>query len=452
MAPKTSGKKRSSTPGASPKQADSSKASSNLTPRASLPKANSNVTLQASPAQAAGGKAVAGLTPEETKKRENKISKILQRAMWGVIMISGFVGFIYAGHAYLCIFTVLLQFASYYELADVKVAYAEAQVRKKKTDEDASPGRMPFFRTIQCSAFFLAIFDAWGSGIVEFFKQHPNKAGWLYDYLRYHSFFSKGFGAGLFMIMVLSLRTKQVRFQLGQYLWIGLSLAIVVFQLKNAFSLIFSGVFWYVLSLLLVITNDTMAYICGMLTGKRIFGNRVFLEFSPNKTWEGFIGGGIFTVLLSPVLAHYLSSYQWMTCPGQMTMEFHPELTCETPLAFIPGQTILSSFDQLSFIAPAHLHAMALGALASIVAPFGGFLASAIKRAYGIKDFADLIPGHGGVMDRIDCQLLMIFCTSTYLRAFVWEELSVDDVVYLFNLLNSTNKQNALQMMQGVAL
>ncbi len=41
----------------------------------------------------------------------------------------------------------------------------------------------------------------------------------------------------------------------------------------------------------------------------------------------------------------------------------------------------------------------------SIIAPFGGFWASAIKRTYGIKDFDSIIPGHGGVADRVDCQV-----------------------------------------------
>lgn len=45
---------------------------------------------------------------------------------------------------------------------------------------------------------------------------------------------------------------------------------------------------------------------------------------------------------------------------------------------------------------------------ASLVAPFGGFFASGFKRALKIKDFADVIPGHGGVTDRMDCQILMV--------------------------------------------
>ena len=52
--------------------------------------------------------------------------------------------------------------------------------------------------------------------------------------------------------------------------------------------------------------------------------------------------------------------------------------------------------DQLTLL-PIQLHALALGLFASVVAPFGGFFASGIKRAYGLNDFAALIPGHGGV-------------------------------------------------------
>merc|ERR1712167_50502 len=54
-----------------------------------------------------------------------------------------------------------------------------------------------------------------------------------------------------------------------------------------------------------------------------------------------------------------------------------------------------------------------------IVATFGGFLASAIKRVYGLKDFANFIPGHGGFMDRLDCQFLMALATFVHLRTFV---------------------------------
>ena len=51
------------------------------------------------------------------------------------------------------------------------------------------------------------------------------------------------------------------------------------------------------------------------------------------------------------------------------------------------------------------LHAVVLAMFASIIAPFGGFFASGFKRGFKIKDFGDSIPGHGGMTDRMDCQV-----------------------------------------------
>lgn len=53
---------------------------------------------------------------------------------------------------------------------------------------------------------------------------------------------------------------------------------------------------------------------------------------------------------------------------------------------------------------------------ASLFAPFGGLLASAVKRACVIKDFGNLIPGHGGMTDRMDCQFLMCAFSFVYLQ------------------------------------
>ncbi|RWW80527.1 hypothetical protein BHE74_00011134, partial [Ensete ventricosum] len=76
-------------------------------------------------------------------------------------------------------------------------------------------------------------------------------------------------------------------------------------------------------------------------------------------------------------------------------------------------------------ILPVQWHALAFGLFASIIAPFGGFFASGFKRAFKLKDFGDSIPGHGGITDRMDCQvscwsLTYLLNSSALPRQFVY--------------------------------
>jgi len=70
-------------------------------------------------------------------------------------------------------------------------------------------------------------------------------------------------------------------------------------------------------------------------------------------------------------------------------------------------------------VRPVQIHFIFLSLFASVIAPFGGFLASGIKRTYQIDDFSSVIPGHGGFTDRMDCQFLMLFCTHVHYRTFI---------------------------------
>jgi len=58
---------------------------------------------------------------------------------------------------------------------------------------------------------------------------------------------------------------------------------------------------------------------------------------------------------------------------------------------------------------------------AAIIAPFGGFFASGLKRGLKIKDFADSIPGHGGFADRFDCHIVISFMVYFYLTQYVYK-------------------------------
>lgn len=96
----------------------------------------------------------------------------------------------------------------------------------------------------------------------------------------------------------------------------------------------------------------------------------------------------------------------------------------------------------LKNVYPIQIHALWLGFFASVVAPFGGFLASAIKRAYGIKDFDSLIPGHGGVTDRLDCQFMMALCTWVHYNTFVkLATVSVPKLIYMYKMLSDAEKK-----------
>ena len=68
---------------------------------------------------------------------------------------------------------------------------------------------------------------------------------------------------------------------------------------------------------------------------------------------------------------------------------------------------------------PMHIHSMNFATFASLIAPFGGFFASGLKRTFKIKDFGDSIPGHGGMTDRMDCQFIMGMFAYMYYHSFI---------------------------------
>jgi len=142
-------------------------------------------------------------------------------------------------------------------------------------------------------------------------------------------------------------------------------LMITVFGLSHAALLVtvdhttegdISGGFGLLLFLILLTQfNDVAQYVWGKSLGK----HAIVPSVSPNKTYEGFIGGALTTVILSLLIAPYLTPFSWY---------------------------------------------MAL--LAGLIISIGGFIGdvniSALKRDMGVKDSSSFIPGHGGVLDRVD--------------------------------------------------
>lgn len=124
--------------------------------------------------------------------------------------------------------------------------------------------------------------------------------------------------------------------------------------------LVFIGMIW---------ASDTGAY----FTGKTIGGPKLIQAISPNKTWSGFGGALIFPALLGMI---------WYLVFG-----FHMEFD---------GRSIYTNLLVLAV----------LGVVTGSAGQAGDLLVSFVKRQAGVKDTGNIIPGHGGLLDRIDSMLL----------------------------------------------
>lgn len=155
--------------------------------------------------------------------------------------------------------------------------------------------------------------------------------------------------------------TQSWALTLGAALWLGwlISHFIWLRDLSPAFGL-GTGTRWLVLTFLVTWINDTAAYFVGKALGR----HPCCPYLSPNKTWEGTIGGWFGGLAATALLGRWLVGLPWG-------------------------------------------HGLALGALAATVAPFGDLAKSMVKRQMGVKDFSTLIPGHGGMFDRIDSLLFV---------------------------------------------
>lgn len=115
--------------------------------------------------------------------------------------------------------------------------------------------------------------------------------------------------------------------------------------------------------LLITIITDTYAYIVGRLIGS----HKLIPSISPKKTWEGLIGGTVFGTFIASVY-------------------FHSVVSFETPILIV---LIMTSF-------------------LSLTGQIGDLFFSSIKRFYHKKDFSNIMPGHGGILDRLDSLLFVL--------------------------------------------
>jgi phosphatidate cytidylyltransferase len=122
----------------------------------------------------------------------------------------------------------------------------------------------------------------------------------------------------------------------------------------------------------LIWSSDTFAYLTGKFFGKHKMAPRI----SPKKTWEGFAGGVVLTLIL-----------------GFFVEQYFPELRGNW---------------------------MMVGFLVSVFAPLGDLVESQLKRSFAVKDSGNIIPGHGGVLDRLDS---FIICVPVVYLYFILEKL-----------------------------
>ncbi len=139
-----------------------------------------------------------------------------------------------------------------------------------------------------------------------------------------------------------------------------------------------NGGYWVLLSMMLAWFADTAGYFSGRFLGGKVFGARKMSpNISPNKTWEGAVGG-LAGALLGAMCAHFL---------------YLPELSLTGGIG--------------------------LALVAGPLGICGDLVESLIKRSTGTKDSGWIVPGHGGMIDRIDALMFTATATLVYARVFM---------------------------------
>ena len=132
--------------------------------------------------------------------------------------------------------------------------------------------------------------------------------------------------------------------------------------------------------------NDAFAYFVGVFFGR----NKMNPRISPKKTWEGFFGGVILTAITMTA---------WALIQDGASNHNH---------SILRGFLTLDNW----------YHVVILSILIPLVSVLGDLVFSSIKRFYGIKDFSNILPGHGGVLDRVDSIIFALITTALYICIF----------------------------------
>ncbi|KAG1466704.1 hypothetical protein G6F56_004634 [Rhizopus delemar] len=362
------------------------------------------------------------------------------RTMTTLIMIGMFFAILASGYIWSIIMIMIITVLVYREV--IQIASAKGNLRWYKT--------MSWYYLI-VTEYFL-----YGESIIYYFKEIVMVDAFLLPFTTHHRFISFTLYVIGFVFFVMNLKKGQYRQQMSQFGWTHMAIFLIVFQAHFIVDNILEGLIWFVMPAALVVCNDIFAYICGFFWGKT-----PLIQLSPKKTVEGFVGGLIFTLIFGFLITTGLMRFNYMVCPVQdLGASAWSNISCEPKnpvftaaawklpslIRYVIKYLFLSDISEV-YIAPIQLHTIVMACFASLIAPFGGFFASAVKRAFKIKDFGQSIPGHGGLTDRMDCQFLMGLFAYMYYHSFIkMYNVSVGTILAL--VINNLSPKEQLELLE----
>ncbi|XP_056601423.1 phosphatidate cytidylyltransferase 2 isoform X2 [Triplophysa dalaica] len=357
-------------------------------------------------------------TPEVLNKALSGLSSRWKnwwvRGILTLAMISFFFFIIYLGPMVLMMIVLCVQIKCFHEIITIGYSVYHSY-------------DLPWFRTLSWYFLLCVNYFFYGETVTDYFFALVQREDCLRILSKYHRFISFALYLTGFCMFVLSLVKKHYRLQFYMFGWTHVTLLIVVTQSHLIIHNLFEGMIWFIVPISCVICNDIMAYMFGFF-----FGRTPLIKLSPKKTWEGFIGGFFATVVFGILLSYVMAGYRCFVCPvefnndsNRFTVDCEPSELFQLQDYILPS--VLHSVTGWTTVKlyPFQIHSIALSAFASIMGPFGGFFASGFKRAFKIKvgvicqTFANTIPGHGGIMDRFDCQYLMATFVNVYIASFI---------------------------------
>lgn len=335
-------------------------------------------------------------TPSKSAKG-GKFNDVLVRLGSAILLIAIEVFIIAVGPIGIGLEVILIQFCAFYEFIRIIVN----EQKKEPVQISGYINIMPYLLAALASYLTVGPF---------FLKSFAPTSDCTHTLLKYHHLICFLVGALILVIFVTNLTEENDNHALARLAWSILG-CVALIASSNMYTYVASySIFWFFTSISLIAWNDSFAYFCG-----RLFGRHGLIKLSPKKTVEGFVGALFFTVIIGWFTPIVFAKYPYTYCSNVTPFKF--DMKCQIPKEFIKRSYDI--FGNKIEAYPAQFHSLIMAVFASLVAPFGGFLASALKRAYKLKDFGNLIPGHGGLLDRCDCQFVMATFSYLYLTAFV---------------------------------